>query len=130
MELVKRIIVEIYSNGESVVKEEVITPEKQYVFFEEKVSPTPSWTKYNLITYSKDGDIYKELQGLLPDQSISVELGLGGPSFIGKIDKEAARITSLSALYNYLNTNNKNFIQPGKIIKLLLDPESRTITLI
>lgn len=130
MHLIKRIIIEVYNDGSTKITEENLNENenKDVKFIEEEVSPTISFSKYNLISIKKYGDMYNKLQSFLPDQDITLELN--GALFKGKIDaRGGARITSLSTLYSYARNNSIN-IAPGKIMKLLLDPDKKIIKVI
>ncbi|MBN1064156.1 hypothetical protein [Clostridium botulinum] len=124
--LIKKITIDIYDDGNTVVKEENIGGNINFI--EEDVNITNSWMKYNLITFKKNGLIYNELQKFLPNQEITVELE--GAGFKGKIDKNGvARIYSLSALYNYADTNNIE-MKLGKIANLKLDTKNKILKII
>ncbi|MBN1037056.1 hypothetical protein DWC20_16090 [Clostridium botulinum] len=125
--LLKKIVIEVYDDATTIVREE-INSDQNTVFIEEDVNVNISWKKYNLISFKKGGPIYNELQKFLPDQDILIELN--NAAFKGKIDSnKISRIYSLSALYKYADTNKIN-IDAGKIAKLKLDSKNKKIKLI
>lgn len=130
MDLIRRIVIDVYSDGSTKITEENLNKNenKDVKLIEEEISPTPSFAKYNLISIKKYGELYNKLQSFLPDQDITLELN--GALFKGKIDaRGGARITSLSTLYSYAKNNSIN-IEPGKIMRLLLDPDKKIIKVI
>lgn len=117
MKLLKRIIINIYENGESTIEEDIfdyiseeLNEDKDIV--REITTVTKSWNNYNLIIYSKKSKLFKEL---LTKENNELKIKFDGKYFYGKIDSKNARIYGLKDLIKYSQEENLVFTEDGKV---------------
>lgn len=132
--IIRRIIINIHDDTttdvitedypEVLEKEKLRNNSKTKNKISQKVIITDSFQKYNLFYVPKNSEICRAMYELLPNKCIKIMFK--GNEFTGKIDPINKRIYCLKELMQFSRRNNYNF-STGKIIKLILDKEKRTI---
>jgi hypothetical protein len=123
MKVIKQYLLSVYEDG-TIFTEEILSPElTKGSEIKETVVATRSWDQYNLISYPKKSELYKEIQKIQEDY-ISIEFL--GRSFQGKIDRSIARVYGLKDLMNFSRIEQVNF-KEGQSVSLEFDKVSKIL---
>jgi len=127
VEILKKYEMWVYSDGSVVLEECAINDEEEdpIVMVSVDTKVTESWFKYNLMTFTKDSEVFDELKDL-PGDFVEIEF-LGG-RFKGKIDKGAGRIYRLGSMMKF--AQEKNELEEGQEVTLLYDKINKVLSVI
>jgi hypothetical protein len=131
MRLSKKIIISVFEDGSTKISEESYdlnieeTPDNIKEIVSETVTITPSFGKYNLINFSKRGELYRTIQ-IITDETREVIIEFEGYEFKGKLDTNTSRIYSLPELIRFASRNKTPF-EPGKKLNLELNTGTKIL---